>query len=436
MSVRSSLTLLASATVLTITTQVGVVVPTAAAEPSWSPEKVVATSSRGSSLIVDAQSNTWVVWEALHGAIKVARRPAGGTWREPMQIARTNSAMAEPQLAADAAGNLTVVWITYRQGFTDGVKARVRNVHGRWSDAVRISQDKRVPGYPADGKGPWGARWLDLAVSPKGAATVAWAWGSEDRGKPWRIQSVFRPAGGSWGHMVQLTRADGAQDPQVGMAADGSATLLYSRQLIGQPQRLFSMTRVPGRGWNHPTTVTARGYLPHLVVDRAGDAMVVFMTLRLRRVMAVYRADGRQWGAPRQVSPEGVRVDTSAAAMNGQGAAVVAWVDGDGRVGVTRRPARGPWSTPRRVVDVPDHVGYVAVALNQAGDTFLAWGLYALYGTYRPGGGSWTSPVTLSPETDVDVLETVDAWVAPNGDPVVMWSQEGMPLKVRVGTAP
>jgi hypothetical protein len=436
MNVRSSSMPIASAAVLSVIAQIGAAVPAAGSEPSWGPEMVVAASSRGSSLAVDAQSNTWVVWETLHGTIRVAQRPPGGTWGEPREIARTNSAMAEPQVAADSAGNLTVAWITYRQGFTDGVKAVTRNARGGWSDPIRISEDKRVRGYGTDGKGPWGARWLDLGVSPKGAVTVAWAWGSEDRNKAWRIQSVYRRPGRDWGGVVTLTGATGAREPQVGIAADGTVTLLYARQPVGRPWSLLSRVRHPGRGWSDATVVSDRGYRPQLAVDRSGDAVVVFMATS-SRVMAAYRPHGAPWRSPRQLSPQGIGGDkTFALAMNGRGAVLVAFAGPHGTVDLVQRTPHDPWSAPARVVDSPDWIGHVAVALNGVGDTLLTWGEYALYGMYLPNGGTWTSQVTLSPETDVDVLETIDAEVAQNGDALVMWDQEDMPLKVRVGAAP
>lgn len=437
MRIRSSSVLLASAAVLVVVAQVGVAVPAVGAEPTWEPEKVVATSFRGSALAVDAQSNTWVVWEAHSGAIEIAERPVGGTWGEPMKLVQTDSAMADPHVAADAKGNLTVVWVDQRHGFTDGVMVMRRTPLGHWSDPVRISDDRRVVGYGTDGKGAWGARWLDLAVSPRGAVAVAWAWGSEDRNKPWRIQTAYRPVGHGWGDVRQLTRANGAQHPQVGIAGDGTVTLLYTRQVLGHPQRVLTIVRVPGAGWRDRTMLAARGYGPRLMVDRAGDAMVVYLpTVRLRQVVAVYRPDGRHWGSPHRLSPADVRLDgVSAAAMNGRGTAMVAWAGKDGRIDVVSRPRRGSWSEPERVVDVADQVSEVAVALNDAGDAFLAWGRYALYGTYLPGGGSWTDPATLSPEAEVDAVESIDAEVAPNGDAVVMWDQEDMPLRVRVGSA-
>ena len=67
-----------------------------------------------------------------------------------------------------------------RPGFTDGVTAATQT-HTGWSHPVRLSKDLKVARYPQDGKGAWGADTVRLAVTPKGAATVAWNWGSEER---------------------------------------------------------------------------------------------------------------------------------------------------------------------------------------------------------------------------------------------------------------
>lgn len=73
--------------------------------------------------------------------------------------------------------------------------------------------------------------------------------------------------------------------------------------------------------------------------------------------------------------------------------------------------------------------------MNAAGDTFLGWGMYGLDGTYRSAGGSWTEPFTIRRDQDADVLEAIFAAVAPNGEAVVLWDQEEMPLELRVWTA-
>jgi hypothetical protein len=149
-------------------------------------------------------------------------------------------------------------------------------------------------------------------------------------------------------------------------------------------------------------------------------------------VAAAYRPAGGAWGRPRSVSPEGVAVADFSLAMNAGGTAVLAVGRANGRVDVLRRPTEGPWSAPERVIRRGATVYDVLVAVGDAGDIFLGWGAYALLGAYLPHGGTWGEPVTLSPETQVDVLESTEARIAPGGDVAVLWRQEDRPLKVRL----
>ncbi|MBO0845239.1 MAG: hypothetical protein J2P22_07490 [Nocardioides sp.] len=321
----------------------------------------------------------------------------------------------------------------HRRGFTDGVMAARLSVGHGWSDPVRLSEDRQVPGYPQDGKGAWGADDVDLAVSPRGAVSVAWDWGSEERHKAWRIQSVYQSPRHGWSRVAHVTRATGAQQPQVGIAGDGTVTLAYGHQSPGHHQHLLARRLRPGRAWSRADVVTRRGYDPKLQVDRAGDALLVY-TPNSSRIMAAYRGPGGRWKEPRRLTPVGVRTDGFFdLAMNGRGAALVAWERG-GRIDLVRRPPQGPWSAPVRVVEGSELSSEVVVALNGAGDTFLAWGMYALHGCYRAHDGTWSNPVTLSPDAAVDVLESVRAGVTPDGHAVLMWTQEARGLKVRIGS--
>ena len=192
MIVRPSVLFL-SAGAMAVSAQVVAGAPARGAEPSWGPTVVVAEHPRGASLAVDAKNRAAVAWESHEGAIMVARRGADGTWAASERVGWSGAAMASPRIAADAHGHLTVAWITQRPGFTDGVTAAMQT-HAGWSHPVRLSKDLKVARYPQDGKGAWGADTVRLAVTPKGAATVAWNWGSEARNKPWRIQARLPPA--------------------------------------------------------------------------------------------------------------------------------------------------------------------------------------------------------------------------------------------------
>jgi hypothetical protein len=338
-----------------------------------------------------------------------------------------------PQVAADARGNVTVVWLTQRRGSTDGVAAARRPAGRPWSAPVRLSRDLRVPGYVPEAEGVYGADDLALAVSPRGAVVVAWAWGSDDREKAWRIQSAYRPRGGPWKESRDVTPASGADSPQVGIDAAGEVVMVYGRQLFGHPQVLKARDRVRGEGWTRPTDVAEEGYTHAVAVDRAGNAVVVFSP-DFNRVQAVSRPAAGAWGTAENLSPVGAEVNDFALSMNGPGTAIVALARGSGRVDLVQRPPDGPWSTPDPVVPPGSTVFDVVVAQNAAGDTYLGWGGYALYGAYRPHGGTWGERFTVSPDAGVEVLEEQFAGVTPGGDVVVLWTQEERPLKVRAMT--
>lgn len=425
---------------LVLTTPLLVAVPVAAgtarsaeATPVWSPVTRLAPNAQSESLAVDGHSNVTAVWATSSWPQQVvaARRPAGGSWSRPRVLGRGYA----PVVDADARGNVTVVWLSRREGLTDGVLAARRPVGGPWLDPVRLTRDLSVPGYPDDGEGPYGAAEVDLAVSPRGAAVATWTWGSDDRDVPWRIQASTRPVAGPWRGPRDVTPPGPVRHPDVDIAADGTATLLYGRQPFGHPQALLVRRRVPGEGWTKPVTVAAEGYAHAVAVDRAGDAVVVYSP-DFSRVRATYRPASGRWQPARTLSPAGAEISDFAVAMSGGGRTVVAMGRSGGRVDLTERTPGSAWSEPELVASPGPPVCEVVVALNGNGDLFAGWGCYALYGKYQPRGDAWSERFTLSPDSGVEVLESVAAVVAPDGDVAVVWDQEARPLKARVLSVP
>jgi len=405
---------------------------TTGSTPEWSAVTRLDPNAQSASLAVDGRGNVTVVWATSSWPQQVVavRRAAGGDWGEERALGRGYA----PVVEADARGNVTVVWLQRRQGFTDGVLAVRRPAGQGWSDPVRLTRDRGVPGYPDDGEDPYGAAEVDLAVSPRGAAVVAWAWGSDDRDVPWRIQSAFRPAAGPWRGPTDVTPKGPVRHPVVDIAADGTATLVHGRQPFGHPQALVARRRLPGVGWTNPVVVAPEGYAHEVAVDRAGNAVVAFSP-DFSRVRAAYRPTVGRWQPPRTLSPAGAQISDFALAVNGPGRAVVAMGRSGGRVDLTERTPDSPWSEPVLVAAPGPTVTEVLVALNDDGDLFVGWGCYALHGTYRPQGGTWSERFTLSPDSGVEVLESAAAVVAPDGDVAVVWDQEARPLKVRVLSA-
>ena len=399
------------------------------ATAEWSPVTRLAPSAQSQALAVDGRGTFTAVWTTSSWPQQVvaARRPAGGSWSAPRVLGRGYA----PVVEADSRGRVTVAWLSRRPDFTDAVLAVRRPVDGPWSSPVRLTRDKSVPGYPVDGEEPYGAAQVDLAVSPRGAAVVTWTWGSDERAVPWRIQAAVRPAAGSWSAPRDVTAPGPLRHPDVDIAGDGTATLIYGRQPFGEPQAVLARRRVPGVGWTKPVRIAAEGYAHRVAVDRAGDAVVAYSP-DFSRVKARYRPASGGWQPARTLSPAGAEVSDFALAVNGPGRTVVAMGRSGGRVDLTTRTPGTSWSAPELVAGPGEPLAEVLVALNARGDLYVGWGNYALFGKYRPAGDSWTDRFTVSPDSGVEVLESVDAGVAPDGDGAVLWAQESLPLKGRV----
>jgi hypothetical protein len=398
----------------------------------WGPVTTLVHHPRGEALAADPTGTTtvvWATWAAPHDVVNRHRTPAGH-WSAPVVIGHGYA----PQVATDARGDVIVAWLTQRRGFTDGVALARHPRGGHWSHPVHLTRDLQVPGYVPNAEGPYGAAHIAVAMNARGAAVVAWDWGSTDRSKPWRIASVYRPAGGSFGHAVRVTPADGANTPQVGLGDLGNATLLYQHQAQGHPQSLVSVRRILG-GWARPITVVHQGYDPTLAVDHTGRAVVAY-TPNFNRVQVVQRPPrGAAWGTPRALSPQGVQINDFAMAANAAGTTMVAWARGNGLIETVTRPAGGAWAAPTTVATATGPAAEVVAALGARGDGFVGWGEYALTGADRPHGGAWSAPFVISPDAGVEVLESLHAAVTAVGDVVVLWKQEDLPLKVRSMTA-
>jgi len=405
-----------------------------AAKTSWGPTIRVASNPRGEAAVIDRQGVAtiiWADWKVPH-AVKVIRHRPGEAWSEPRTIGHGYA----PQVVADRKGRVTAAWITQRKGYTDGVVTARRRLGGGWSTPVRLTNDRRVASYPDDGEDAFGAVGVQLAVNPAGDVVAVWSWGSYARHKPWRLQSASRLRGQPWTEAVRVTPATGASDPKVGLDSAGTTTLVYERHQSGHPTAVLQRTLTRGgTTWSAATTLVTDSSDVVFASGVRGGAIIAF-TQDYQSVLALTRAPGGEWSEPVQVSGAGVDVTDFAVTTDAHERGIVAMGGGfSGWVDLAAQAADGTWTEPVRMVSEASQVSQVLVSGNRVGDLFLGWGGYDLNGQYRPAGGAWGDAVTLSPETQVDVLESTVAQTGRTGDVVVLWEQEGRPLKARLLTA-
>ena len=173
-----------------------------------------------------------------------------------------------------------------------------------------------------------------------------------------------------------------------------------------------------------------------MALDANGDAMTLVLQNGLGSAL---KPAGRPWLAPELILPE---LDTSVVpfqtldvvypdlVVNARGDAVAAWDTYRGRratsdiVQVAYRPAGGTWGTP---TTLSAEGGAPQAAINAQGDAIVVWtqsqgqGLGSVQSAFRPAGGNWQAPSIVSPNPE-DVGGQQVA-LDGRGDAVVVWEQ-------------
>ena len=395
----------------------GTALPARAAEVgTWGP---VTRVDRGEivmsrrAIAIDGRDDVTAVWGCPNLEKACASSlPSGGEW-EPREFLGRGSA---PAVAVGSNGGVTAAW----HGPRGVVVARKRP--GRaWSAPVVL--DKR-------GWGP------DLAVGPGGRVTVAWM--QRKQGEKTRIRAASHLVRGTWTAPVNVTRAVGAVDPQLGMGGQGVVTLVY---VVGplvreeKPGVLKTRRWLRGKGWSAPVVLARRSVSEVLATDPSGDAAVLYLRKDFGRLHAVVRTAGQGWAASEVLSPAGVDyLGGFSAAFDADRSVLVTWARNTGRVDLVRRPLAGSWSPPTRLAAKGGW--WTEVRTSASGDAFVAWANDGVYGRYRPAGGTWGARQTLSREGRWPV-EDFSVAISPTGDVVVLWSrEERFRLKARVLTVP
>jgi len=254
--------------------------------PVWLPPVELSSGPQYSvwdqDVAVDRHADLLAVWGGTSGVMS-RFRSAGGAWQAPVQVAACGYAA---QVAFDAAGNATVVWLGCTNGVGAQVTAAVRRVDGTWSVPAAISTPGRVAAY------------LQLQVAPSGAAVASWA---ESDGHVWVVAASTRaPVSEAWTVETQLSSV-GADSYDSSAAVDDTGDAVV--------------------GWSR--------------ADPAGGI-----------VWTSFKSSGGNWGAAVNLSQPGDSALYIKVAMRPGGNAVAVWsVNGDGRSAV--RPATtGVWSAP------------------------------------------------------------------------------------------
>ncbi|WP_127999354.1 hypothetical protein [Piscinibacter defluvii] len=333
---------------------------------------------------VSAQTGAWTATRNLEGPF------AAGSIPEP------------PLVAMNAEGRALLAW----------------NATGivRWAEHVKGGGWLPRGNVPGGGSG---AGPVALALGNSGAAAVAYTTVAT-RYTPSRLMVSVRPAAGSFGAAVEPAPGSVAGAIKLGIACDGSVTLLWgdasalwASTLAGTGRSPGACDGQPGAGpWSAPVQLSnahVGAALPGLVVNDAGAALAVWQQGapgNPSAIVAAYRPAGGSWEPAQTASAPTARATWNPkAGLDATGAAAIGYLDGQGMVVVARTPA-GAWSAPA-LVSGSQAAAYPAFAMSAAGDMLVAWlaqdpltGSSEIWARVAASGAGWSAARRLSALSD------------------------------------
>lgn len=183
--------------------------------------------------------------------------------------------------------------------------------------------------------------------------------------------------------------------------------------------------------WLSPQTVSQPGQdasHQQVTFDQGGDAVAVWQSTGVQTtIMAAERSAGGVFSAPQTLSDPSAYSMSPDVASDTQGDAVAVWLHSDGvnmRVQAAYRPAGGSFGAPQTLSAVGYEARQPRVAMNGSGNAVIVWSLASgltekLQAASAGPGGTFGEPVDLTVFTTVASVPQValDA----HGDAIAVW---------------
>jgi hypothetical protein len=269
------------------------------------------------SVAIDSSGDAVVSWTGQDGGsvIRAATRPAGGEFTLADAIPVAGEFGLETAAAIVGEGEVIVTW-TESNSQAVGVEMVTGSIGATtFSSPVELSAANS------------GAAWLQIAVDKNGDAVVVWAL---SEGGTWSIQSTARSGvDGDFSTPVEISPGNSQEiDPQIAMAADGEATIVWSAE--STEDAVESASWSPADGYSEVQQLSSTGADagdPALASNASGDTLVSWRAGEGsgESIQAVAKPAGAsEFGAPVTISAPG-RVQPPAVAIAPDGNGVSAW---------------------------------------------------------------------------------------------------------------
>jgi hypothetical protein len=191
-----------------------------------------------------------------------------------------------------------------------------------------------------------------------------------------------------------------------------------------------------GPAWLEPENVSAVGGesgLPEVAFNARGDLAAAWFSHEGGHtvIQAATRPAGGSWSAAQRISAAGPSAQGAKVGVDAAGDVTVVWEQGEGETFVIYEadlPVGGSWSAPHAISDVAGNSRVPALAVSPAGESTVLWSEeepesthIRIRGSWRPQGGSWTTPIWLDSATQLGWNPQLG--VAANGTVTAAWEE-------------
>jgi hypothetical protein len=398
---------------------------------AWSlPEDLSAESQeiQTPQIAVDANGNATAVWLRSNGInwiIQASTKPFNGIWQAiPNDLSADGQNAFDPQIAVDANGNATAVW-TRSNGINNITQSSTKPFNGSWQgtpdDLSALGQDALFP---------------QIVVDANGNATAVWG---RFNGTNWIIQSSTKPFNGTWQAIPDDLSVPGqtAWNPQIAVDANGNATAVWWR-FNGTNDIIQSSAKPFGGSWQGtPDNLSTPGQsadFPQIAVDADGNATAVWRKSNGTNVITQSSTkpfNGSWQAIPDDLSAPVQDVQFPQIAVDANGNATAVWARSNGTEDIIQsstKPFNGTWqATPDDLSAPGQGAAEPQIAVDANGDVTAVWmrnnGTNVLIqASTKLFGGSWQAvPEDLS-ALGQDAAQPQISMNA-NGNAAVVWME-------------
>lgn len=365
-----------------------------------------------------ASDGTAYVAITYNNSLTVRSRSVTGIWSAPVEVRDTaNNFCGNPDIALDAAGNLAVIWLDYRNYalYEADIYFAYRPAGGDWGANERVNDDTTA--YHQDDP--------SLALDAAGNVYAVWADHRRDANGVDDLYFSYRPAEDVWGANELIDNPAPIKDrkyPDLAVDASGNAGIIWEdfRNNSTYSSDIYFTTRSSAGVWGgipiriSNDLVLNGEYQPSLVSDGAGNLFAAWQSGGdgASHIWFASRPLAGAWSAKLPI--ESPSIDNpnlyqygAILALDGGGNISVAFLDGRFGLGVVfssrnvtlSNAVAGTWAAAELISDGTGGASQMepALALNPLGGVVAAWHEWRtswekldLYASLRSSPATWS----------------------------------------------